>query len=53
MAMDLKHPAYDCFYLAMAQRESATLVTADQRLAGVLPAARVTFELIGLSRSAP
>lgn len=29
------HPIYDCFYLALAERESAPLVTADKRLAAL------------------
>ena len=32
MALQLQHPAYDCFYLALAQRLDAPLVTADRRL---------------------
>jgi predicted nucleic acid-binding protein len=32
-AVSLAHPVYDCFYLALAQREGAPLVTADKRLA--------------------
>lgn len=28
----LDHPVYDCFYLALARREGAILVTADRRL---------------------
>ena len=32
IAEDLDHPAYDCFYLAFAERESALVVTADKRL---------------------
>ena len=28
----LDHPAYDCLYVALAERERATLITADQRL---------------------
>jgi predicted nucleic acid-binding protein len=31
-AIELDHPIYDCFYLALAERESAPLVTADARL---------------------
>ncbi len=34
-AIDLRHPIYDCFYLALAEREEATLVTADARLLAV------------------
>jgi predicted nucleic acid-binding protein len=36
IAADLRHPVYDCFYLALAEREDATLVTADRRLIGRL-----------------
>jgi predicted nucleic acid-binding protein len=32
LARRLRHPVYDCVYLALAEREGATLVTADQRL---------------------
>jgi predicted nucleic acid-binding protein len=32
LAVALKHPVYDCFYLALAEREDATFVTADGRL---------------------
>ncbi|OQW63513.1 MAG: hypothetical protein A4S17_07150 [Proteobacteria bacterium HN_bin10] len=32
LAVLLKHPVYDCFYLALAEREEATFVTADARL---------------------
>ncbi len=28
----LDHPAYDCLYLALAERDQATLITADRRL---------------------
>jgi predicted nucleic acid-binding protein len=31
-AIDLKHPVYDCFYLALAERENAPLVTADEAM---------------------
>ena len=41
LACHLDHPVYDCLYLALARREAAVLVTADQRLqqlaARVLP----------------
>jgi predicted nucleic acid-binding protein len=32
LAHELDHPVYDCFYLALAEREGAPLVTADTRL---------------------
>ncbi len=32
LAITLRHPIYDCFYLALAERERAPLVTADKRL---------------------
>jgi predicted nucleic acid-binding protein len=30
LAIDLRRPIYDCFYLALAQRETAILVTVDE-----------------------
>ena len=32
LAMRLRHPIYDCFYLALAERERCPLITADRRL---------------------
>jgi predicted nucleic acid-binding protein len=32
MALELGHPVYDCFYLALAERRRTQLVTADSRL---------------------
>jgi|1186.fasta_scaffold27503_2 predicted nucleic acid-binding protein len=32
IALSLKHPAYDCFYLALAEQRECRLVTADERL---------------------
>jgi predicted nucleic acid-binding protein len=32
IALALKHPAYDCFYLALAEQRNCKLVTADERL---------------------
>ncbi len=32
IAIELRHPAYDCFYLALAEQRNARLVTADERL---------------------
>ena|SRR5437868_2276623 len=33
IAIELGHPAYDCFYLALAEQRDAVLITADDRLA--------------------
>ncbi|MFZ0610404.1 MAG: type II toxin-antitoxin system VapC family toxin [Xanthobacteraceae bacterium] len=32
LATRLRHPIYDCFYLALADRERCALITADARL---------------------
>ena len=32
MARRLSHPVYDCIYLALAEHEHASLITADRRL---------------------
>jgi predicted nucleic acid-binding protein len=32
IAVELRHPAYDCFYLALAEQRTSSLVTADDRL---------------------
>jgi len=39
MAMSFGHPAYDCFYLALAIEEQASFVTADASLVRKLRAA--------------
>jgi predicted nucleic acid-binding protein len=33
-AMELQHPAYDCFYLALAEGRNVTLVTTDTHFIG-------------------
>jgi predicted nucleic acid-binding protein len=40
IAAELRHPVYDCFYLALAESEEATLVTADRRLVSRLAGSR-------------
>jgi len=32
IAIELQHPIYDCFYLALAERERAPIVSADGKL---------------------
>ncbi len=34
LAVDLDHPVYDCFYLALAIQEQYPVVTADARFHG-------------------
>jgi predicted nucleic acid-binding protein len=34
VAIELHHPIYDCFYLALAERDQCALVTADERFYG-------------------
>jgi predicted nucleic acid-binding protein len=51
LARRLKHPVYDCVYLALAGRERARFVTADQRLlrrAGSLRAGTTLVDLRSL-----
>src|SRR5262245_9479498 len=41
IALSVQHPVYDCFYLALAERERADLVTADARLVAIAQKAKV------------
>ena len=44
LACQLNHPAYDCFYLALAELLGTSVVTADRRFANkVADPARVVF----------
>jgi predicted nucleic acid-binding protein len=40
LSIDLDHPAYDCFYLALAVAEACPFVTADERLVRKVEAVR-------------
>ena len=42
LSLELRHPIYDCLYLACAIALGTTLITADQRLLRVLSASRHT-----------
>jgi predicted nucleic acid-binding protein len=46
LAIDLRHPIYDCFYLALAERESAPLVTADETLIAAARKAKIKVRRI-------
>lgn len=49
LAIDLDHPAYDCFYLALAAMEACPFVTADERLVRRVEAAGSGPEILLLS----
>ncbi len=36
LALALRHPVYDCIYLACAESQSALLISADKKLCGVV-----------------
>jgi predicted nucleic acid-binding protein len=49
IALDLRHPVYDCFYLALAEQRDTQVVTADDRLlarCAPTPFARLVRSLI-------
>jgi len=48
LARRLGHPVYDCIYLALAEREHATFVTADQRLLRRLSARKLDTPAVDL-----
>ena len=41
LAIELRHPIYDCLYLALAQREDVALITADIDLIAKAKAAKI------------
>jgi predicted nucleic acid-binding protein len=48
VARRLGHPVYDCVYIALAEREDAALVTADQRLLRRLSMRRLDVSIVDL-----
>ncbi len=46
LAIELGHPIYDCFYLALAERENAPLVTADEAMIAAARRAKVKVRRI-------
>ncbi|BBK41064.1 hypothetical protein STVA_10840 [Allostella vacuolata] len=52
LAMRLDHPAYDCFYLALALRLNAPLVSADDRLRRRLAGTPMAAMVVGLGQEA-
>lgn len=51
LAIELNHPAYDCFYLAMAEARDEMLVTADERFLRKLETTRYSALAISLSET--
>ena len=41
LAIEYRHPIYDCFYLALAEREKIAFVTDDEKLRAVAKKAKV------------
>jgi predicted nucleic acid-binding protein len=51
LSLELRHPVYDCLYLALAQRRGVPLVTADERLISALRRRRIpSLTVISLAR---
>ena len=46
LAIDLRHPVYDCFYLALAERESVPVVTADEAMIAAARKAKIKVRRI-------
>jgi predicted nucleic acid-binding protein len=53
IAHELDHPAYDAFYLALAEREGCAFVTADARLAGKTAGTRFAALIRTLTAPSP
>jgi len=50
LARMLQHPVYDCVYLALAERERATLVSADTRLVALASHRRLRVTAVDLAK---
>lgn len=50
IALRLDHPAYDCFYLSLAEQRAAQVVTADRRFFEKTRATRWAEHVVGLSK---
>jgi predicted nucleic acid-binding protein len=48
IAVELPHPAYDCFYLALAEQRDCRLATVDQRLVRACARTKYAALILGL-----
>ena len=46
MSIEFKHPIYDCFYIALAERERAPLISADKPLIAVAKRAGIEVRIL-------
>jgi len=46
LSVELSHPIYDCFYLALAERENTPLVTADEDMFAAARKAKIKVRRI-------
>jgi predicted nucleic acid-binding protein len=53
VALRLRHPIYDCLYLACAERTGARLVTADRRLLAALAGSELAALAVHVDDFAP
>jgi predicted nucleic acid-binding protein len=53
LAIELGHPVYDCFYLALAIRSDETLITADKRFLNALRGSPHADRVISLADWSP
>lgn len=51
LAIELKHPAYDCFYLALAEARHDVVVTADTRFLRVCAASPYARLIVALGQT--
>ena len=49
-AIDLKHPVYDCLYIACTEAADATLVTSDERLSRLLSSSALSLRHVALAQ---
>ena len=49
LALEIRHPIYDCYYLALARRDDALFVTADRRLLRKLVGTRLSGTAVYVS----